>query len=156
MEEKDQEKVKVTDKRKFDTEGNRKPGSEEPEQEEKMEEKQKPSGGSATGVGEGAANTEQASGDISGQAEPEEIDFISFIISLATHAMAGLGVIPDPGTQKVSQNLPVAKQMIDIISMLREKTKGNLEANEITTVDNILYDLRMKYVEMRKQKGSKD
>lgn len=82
--------------------------------------------------------------------EEEKIDFASFILSLATSAMAYLGEVPDPATGKTVENLEGAKQMIDIISMLKEKTQGNLEAEESRLVENLLYELRMKYLSKAK------
>jgi len=61
-----------------------------------------------------------------------------------------LGVIDDPATGKTVKNLPIAKQTIDILVMLEEKTQGNLTEDEAKMLKNILYDLRMIYV---KEKG---
>jgi hypothetical protein len=57
-----------------------------------------------------------------------------------------LGEIEDPVSQKRAKNLPLAKQTIDLIGMLREKTKGNLTPDEEKLTENILYDLRVRYV----------
>jgi hypothetical protein len=57
-----------------------------------------------------------------------------------------LGEIQDPFTQKSAKNLPSAKQTIDLIGMLKEKTKGNLTPEEEKVIDYVLYDLRMRYV----------
>jgi hypothetical protein len=81
-----------------------------------------------------------------------EINFSTFIISLSTQALMHLGEIADPQSGKVLKDIPVAKQMIDIIGMLRDKTKGNLSAGEDRLTEDILYDLRMKYVEAVKKK----
>ena len=75
-----------------------------------------------------------------------EIDFTNFILSLSTSALIQLGEIQDPFTQKSAKNLPVAKQTIDLVSMLKEKTKGNLSPEEEKVIDHILYDLRIRYV----------
>ena len=75
-----------------------------------------------------------------------DIDFRSFILSLSTSALIQLGEVPDPFTQKTNKNLPLAKQTIDLIGMLKEKTKGNLSLEEEKVVEYILYDLRMRYV----------
>jgi len=75
-----------------------------------------------------------------------EINFTNFLFSLSTSALIQLGEIQDPLTQKTSKNLPLAKQTIDLIGMLREKTKGNLSPKEENFLDSILYDLRMRYV----------
>jgi len=80
-----------------------------------------------------------------------EIDFSSFIFSLSTSALLHLGEIPDPVTQKRSQDLPLAKQTIDIMGMLREKTRGNLTPDEEKLIENLLTELRWRYV--REVKG---
>jgi len=75
-----------------------------------------------------------------------EIDFTHFILSLSSSALIQLGEIQDPFTKKSAKNLPLAKQTIDLIGMLKEKTKGNLAPEEGKVIDYILYDLRMRYV----------
>jgi len=90
------------------------------------------------------------------QEEPEniplpEMDFSSFIFSLSTSALLHLGEVPDPLTQKTEKNLPLAKQTIDILGMLKEKTRGNLTGDEEKLLDNFLTDLRWRYV--REVKG---
>lgn len=75
-----------------------------------------------------------------------EINFTSFLFSISTSALIQLGEIQDPLTQQFSKNLPLAKQTIDLIGMLKEKTKGNLTSDEERMIENILYDLRMRYV----------
>lgn len=81
-----------------------------------------------------------------------EINFSAFVISLSTQALMNLGEIADPLTGKVEPDVAVAKQMIDIIGMLKDKTKGNLNASEDRLVEDILFDLRMKYVEAVKKR----
>ncbi|MCJ7749307.1 MAG: DUF1844 domain-containing protein [Desulfobacterales bacterium] len=75
-----------------------------------------------------------------------EISFINLIFSLSTSALIQLGEIQDPITQQLAKNLPLAKQTIDLIGMLKEKTKGNLTSDEEKVLENLLYDLRMRYV----------
>jgi hypothetical protein len=75
-----------------------------------------------------------------------EIDFTNFILSLSTSALIQLGEIQDPFTKKSTKNLPLAKQTIDLVGMLKEKTKGNLSAEEEKVIEYVLYDLRMRYV----------
>ena len=75
-----------------------------------------------------------------------EINFPTFIFSLNSSALLNLGAIEDPGTGKKNKNLPLAKQTIDILGMLEEKTKGNLSEDEAAMLKNILYELRMLYV----------
>jgi len=81
-----------------------------------------------------------------------EINFSTFVISLSTQALMHLGEIANPLTGKVEPDRLVAKQMIDIIGMLREKTRGNLNSGEDRLIEDILFDLRMKYVEAVKKK----
>ncbi|HUL38016.1 MAG TPA: DUF1844 domain-containing protein [Thermodesulfobacteriota bacterium] len=75
-----------------------------------------------------------------------EIDFTHFMFSLSTSALIQLGEIEDPFTKKLVKNLPLAKQTIDLIGMLNEKTKGNLTPDEEKVMQYLLYDLRMRYV----------
>ena len=84
--------------------------------------------------------------------EPQfpEINFPTFVASLNASALVHLGVIDDPASEKKSKNLPMAKQTIDILSMLEEKTAGNLAKDEADMLKNVLYDLRIMYV---KEKG---
>ena len=79
-----------------------------------------------------------------------EINFATFIFSLNHSVLVHLGVMEDPSTGKKVKNLPIAKQTIDILGMLQEKTRGNLDDNEEKMLKNILYDLRMIYI---KEKG---
>jgi hypothetical protein len=81
-----------------------------------------------------------------------DIDFATFILSLGSSALLNLGEIVDPMTGKTDVNLPLAKQTIDIIAMLVEKTKGNLTAAEDQLVSSLLYDLRMKFVDAGKKR----
>jgi hypothetical protein len=75
-----------------------------------------------------------------------EISFTNFIFSLSTSAIIQLGEIRDPLTEQQAKNLPLAKQTIDLIGMLKEKTKGNLTPDEDKLIESALYDLRMRYV----------
>ena len=84
------------------------------------------------------------------EAELPEVDFAGFLLSLATSAMAHLGEVPDPATGSTTENLAAAKQMIHILSILQEKTKGNLEPDEDRLLDHLLYELRMKYLSKTK------
>lgn len=89
-----------------------------------------------------------------GEAEPEageetrlpEVNFATFIFSVSSSALFHFGEIPDPSSGKKEKNLAMAKHTIDILSMLEEKTKGNLTPDEEQLLKNILYDLRMRYV----------
>jgi hypothetical protein len=80
-----------------------------------------------------------------------EITLSTFVISLSTQALMDLGEIPNPVSQRVERDLEAARQMIDILGMLKAKMKGNLEPGEDALFDSVLYDLRMKFVELSKQ-----
>ena len=75
-----------------------------------------------------------------------EVTFSAFVYSLSTSALVHLGEIPEPITEKMDKNLPLAKQTIDILGILQEKTKGNLTPEEENLLNSFLYDLRMRYV----------
>ena len=80
--------------------------------------------------------------------EPPGISFAGFVISLATTAAVHFGDIPDPNTGEPQEpDLVAAHQMIDLISLLQEKTKGNLTTDETKLVDDLLYELRMRFVQ---------
>ena len=81
---------------------------------------------------------------------PHEIDFSTFVMSLASSAFYHLGDMPDPMTGQKEQNLPAVRQTIDILSMLHQKTKGNLDAQEDKLLGQLVYELQMKYVEKNK------
>ncbi len=80
-----------------------------------------------------------------------EITFGTFVVGLSTQALVHLGEIPDPLSGQPSADLPAAQQLIDIIAILKEKTRGNLDRNEDTLLETILFELRMKYVERARQ-----
>ena len=82
------------------------------------------------------------------------ITFSGFILSLATTAAVHFGDIADPNTGEQGEpNLPAAAQMIELIAMLQERTKGNLIEPEERLLDDLLYELRLRFVEA--QKGAK-
>ena len=85
------------------------------------------------------------------QADEPELDFGMFVMSLASSVLVHLGEIAHPEAGAGQTNLPLAKQTIDILGMLRDKTRGNLSQEEAQLIDNLLYDLRMKYVDAKKR-----
>jgi hypothetical protein len=80
-----------------------------------------------------------------------EPDFKFFVTTLSIQASIALGQIPNPATNKTEVDLTQAKFLIDTLGMLKEKTKGNLDQEESNLLENLLYELRMIYV--NKQKG---
>lgn len=81
----------------------------------------------------------------------EEINFPNFILSLMTQALMHMGEIPDPMTQQVHRDLGLAKQTIDLIGLLEQKTKGNLSKDEEHLMSEVLYRLRLQFVEVAKR-----
>lgn len=83
-----------------------------------------------------------------------EITFASFIMSLGTSVFFHLGDLPHPESGAAEKNLPLAKQTIDLLGLLREKTRNNLTPEEENIFDHLLYDLRMRYVKEVAKPGS--
>ena len=79
-----------------------------------------------------------------------EINFSTFIFSLNASALVNLGIIDNPASGQKEKNVPLAKQTIDILGMLEEKTSGNLTDDEKNLLKNILFDLRLNYVKEKK------
>src|ERR1700688_1083728 len=129
---------KVQDRRRFSSEGETKADSEESRERVEMP---PPSGTAQSPKPEQAARSSasQTSGPARSAAAPApEVTFAAFVWSLSEQALAALGEIPDPATGKVTHDLVMAQQMIDIIIMLRDKTRGNLDQHEQTLVQEIL------------------
>jgi hypothetical protein len=83
--------------------------------------------------------------------QQQGINFAAFILSLAHTAAVHFGDIPDPATgQPAEPNILAALQMIEILGLLEEKTRGNLTAQERQLLEQLLYELRMRYVEASK------
>ena len=88
--------------------------------------------------------------------EIPEATFSSLILMLATGSLQNLGLMPNPMSKKVEKNLPLAHHTIDTLGLLKEKTKGNLEKEEEKLLDELLYDLRMKFLELKEKKEEKE
>ncbi len=125
--EKKEEELKISDKRRLSPEGN----LNKTDSEEKME-----FGETQGGPQEGESGS--------------EINFATFIFSLGSAALVELGAAPNPTTGKHQKNLLAAKQNIDLLSLIKDKTKGNLSKDEQKLLDNFLFDLRMRYVDATK------
>ena len=92
--------------------------------------------------GSGAESGERSGGEVPG------IDFSTFVLSLGTSALYHLGAVTPEGEERSAElNLPLARQTIDTLSMLEEKTRGNLDAEEAKLLESLLYELRMRFVE---------
>ena len=75
-----------------------------------------------------------------------QMDFSTFVLSLNASALIHLGEIPDPHSKERSINLPAAKHTIEILEIIKNKTKGNLDGEEEKLLDDVLFNLRMKFV----------
>ena len=85
------------------------------------------------------------------------ITFPAFVLSLAHTVAVHLGDVPDPSTgQAAPVNLEAAQHMIDILALLEEKTRGNLSAEERQLLDQLLFELRMRFVEVKKAAAPPD
>jgi hypothetical protein len=162
---------KIQDRRRFSAEGELKPefsGAEEP-----AAKPDTPQASAAPGVRahpasqpEQAASTPQQAAAAQGYAAARsaatseghpsaagEITFGTFLMSLSTEALVHLGEMPDPAGGQPQPDLAMAQQLVDILGMLRDKTRGNLDHDEQALLDAILFDLRMKYVEIARRNG---
>ncbi len=103
---------------------------------------------------EKAPRTEPSKAEAAGAPpEPEEarIDFPSYVLSYYTQGLVLLGEVPNPFNNKKEEDVEGAHHMIDILAMLQEKTKGNLTVEEGQLLDNVLYELRMKFMAKTKR-----
>jgi uncharacterized protein DUF1844 len=75
------------------------------------------------------------------------VDFSTLVLSLASSVVYHLGEIIHPEKGKAERDLPMAKQTIDLLALLQEKTRGNLTDEEASLLDSVLYELRVKYVQ---------
>jgi len=82
------------------------------------------------------------------------LDFNALVLSLGSSAIVHLGQAPDPttGQKRELPELPMAQQSIDLLAMLQEKTRGNLTADEARFLENMLFDLRMLYVQVSQKR----
>jgi len=125
--EKNEDTFKVSDKRRFDSDG---------------DVRQDPNHERDTPKNDSARGQPSPSGDD----KVPEISFSSFVVSLATQALMQLGEVPPPPGVDLKADKIAAKQTIDLLVMLREKTKGNLDKNEAELLEEALYNTQMSYV----------
>jgi Domain of unknown function (DUF1844) len=94
----------------------------------------------------------QAFDEAGGRGQLPPIDFATFVLSLHHSASMHLGGGSEGGKEKAAVDLLLARQTIDLIALLQERTRGNLTGEEERIVEQALYDLRMRYVEVSKGK----
>lgn len=162
----EQSSFKVTDRRLFNADGSPRDidRSAEPAQEETVAADQPvtakaeaaTAAAGATAREEDSKTAQSSSGEGSSEDAGDEdlpgandpASFINFLMSLATNAAAALGMMPHPATGESGVELELAKHWIDVLGMLRQKTRGNLEPKEDQMFEGILADLRMQYVSL--------
>jgi hypothetical protein len=106
-----------------------------------------PRGGGAESEGTAEETEKEAAAHAARPDQGAAITFATFVLSLSTQALAHLGDIPNPIDRSTRVDLAAAREVIDIIGMLREKTRGNLDPDEAAQLDEALYALRMRYVD---------
>jgi hypothetical protein len=134
-EEKKESEFKVVDKRRYSSEGEKLDDAVRSERETPVSPKQ-------TSAPE-PKNTKASDASKS----ESQLDFASFLMSLAHQTLVLLGQAPNPETNQMSENIEAAKQTIDILGMLEEKTKGNISKDEELLFTELLSSLRMAYVQ---------
>ncbi len=117
----------------------------------KVNDKRASSGATDEKKGETFVASDPAPGTASQPSAPNQVDFSALCLSLATGAMIGLGLTPDPSSKKTTKNLEMAKQNIDILDLLKNKTKGNLTPEESHMIEALLTEVRFRFVEATKK-----
>ena len=141
----EQPEVKVTDKRKFNVDGSLREGV-TIEAEKPKEEKPVSAEAETELPPEQTAEPEFDDSDIPGADDPTS--FVNFLTTLASQAAAALGAMPHPATGQRTVDLETGKYWIEVLTMLKEKTKNNLHPTEQKLFDGILGDLQMQYVQI--------
>jgi hypothetical protein len=100
---------------------------------------------------EGRRVTSKGKGELGDEALPN-LDFATFVLSLSHSVLMHLGEAPHPEGDSAHKDLPLARQTIDLLGLLEEKTKGNLTGDEERLLSQVLFDLRMRFVEVSKGK----
>lgn len=141
-----EDEIRVDDRRKFDDKGNLKETGAKKDTSPKGK-KIKPEPEQATEKKtEDKKDTKKTREDFTEDYKKGKIDFLQFILSLYTTAMIQLGEITDPVSNSKNENHEQAKEIIDIIIMLQEKTRGNLTRDEENVLDELVFQARMIYL----------
>jgi hypothetical protein len=153
--------LKVMDKRKFNSDGSVREGveltPEKPRQETPIYEPDAETVETYDNASiekqvqaEAASETETSTGDEDFPGADDPASFVNFLTTLASQAAAALGAMPHPATGQRTVDLETGKYWIEVLTMLKEKTKNNLHATEQKLFDGILGDLQMQYVQISK------
>lgn len=136
----------VKDRRVFSQENQEDETRESAAKDDSAPEDAEPSSAAADSSRSAIEPDQEPAADIDEKPPLPEINFATFVVSLNASALLHLGAIEDPTTGQNNKNLSMAKQTIDILHMLEEKTAGNLSDEETNLLKSILYDLRIIYV----------
>jgi hypothetical protein len=134
---------RVVDRRPFAADGSRK--EDIPAEEKKVE----------AGPPQDQSTSAEPQTEPRGPHEDDSPGFETLVSYLSTTAMFQLGLIPGPSGEHIPVDMPNAKRTVDLLEVLQEKTQGNLTANESRLLDDVLYELRMSFVEMQKRQARK-
>lgn len=149
MSEKEEEQPSITvkDRRKFNLDGSIREGFEAEPESTVTEEKPAPVVETKQDeVSESHTEPLEEDEEMPGADNPAS--FVNFLSTLATNAAAALGAMPNPATGKRAIDLDTGKFWLEVLSMLKEKTQGNLHKKEQEILDTLLSDLRMQYVQI--------
>lgn len=116
------------------------------------------------GAADAPADVEPPRGEAAGEAPPPEsereppapVTFATFVLGLSTQALFHLGEVADPAVGVATPNLGAAKHVIDILGILQDKTRNNLDSGEADMLEAMLYDLRVRYVELVRRGAGKE
>jgi hypothetical protein len=133
---------RVVDKRSFSADGTRREGEREPEEEQQAREPAPPPRRPSAAPAEPEAEEDF---------EPGAGGFETLVSYLSTTAMFQMGLLAGPGGERIPPDMVNARRTISLLEVLQEKTQGNLTAEEAKLLDDILYELRMSFVEMEKR-----
>jgi len=128
------EPIHVEDRRHFDKEGNVIPEEPQPQEQPRVQKK----------------SAERAASPPPSLQPEEKIDFVTVLFSFVHTALIHLGDAPDPASKQKAENLDGAREMVDILELLQEKTKGNLTQQEDKYLESALFDLRMRFMQKTK------
>lgn len=84
-----------------------------------------------------------------------KLDFTTFVLSVSSAAFMGLGLTPRPGSKESKIDLELARHNIDLLELISQKTKGNLSADESKLLESLLYETRMRFVDVQKKVSTK-
>lgn len=117
-----------------------------------MSEEQKPTGEEPTQTEEKKAKEayQAAAAEKKKKSPLPRVDFNTFVLSLSSTVMVHLGEVNNPETGESDQDLDLARHTIDMLDMLGKKTQGNLDADEERLLKNILFEMRMKFLQKTK------